>query len=238
MNEKTVEKIYLSTRGIYDDIAPTFYQTRKKPWPIMEEINSYIDKADDIIDLGCGSGRISEFISRDQNYLGIDNSRGLIKIAKTNYSNKKNIKFQVSDIIEVNLPNSTYDLALLIASIHHIPTKELRQQIIENTFDSLKPDGKIIITSWNLWQKQYRRHLFNYKLKLFKYKIISLNDAFIPWQTKNGPRQRYIHSMTKKELKNMLKKTGFKIDRIFYEYQSKKTSIFRGKNLVAIATKK
>lgn len=238
MLKKIRDKILKSTPDIYDEIAPSFHQTRKKPWPIMDLIKTYIEKSDSIIDLGCGSGRIGEFISRDQNYLGIDNSKGLIEIAKKNYYTNNNINFQVSDIISVKLPKNDFDLVLMIATIHHIPTKELRLQTIKNAVTALRPGGKIVITSWNLWQKKYRRHLFNYKLKLLKYKIISLNDAFIPWKTKNGERKRYIHSLTKRELKIMLKKAGLQVDSIFYEYQGEKASLFTGRNLVAIATKK
>ncbi|MEK7072738.1 MAG: class I SAM-dependent methyltransferase [Patescibacteria group bacterium] len=234
MKEKTVKKILESTLDLYNKIADDFYQTRKKPWPIIDLIKSHINKANNIVDLGCGSGRLSELVSDNQNYLGLDNSASLIKIAQNNYSNRKNINFQVLDIINNELPNKKFDLALMIAVIHHLPTKELRLKILNNIKESLTDDGLLIITSWNLWQKDYRRHLFNYRLKITKYKIFSFNDAFIPWQQNQS---RYVHSFSKGELKKLLKKAGFEVKEVFYEYRGEKTSRFKGKNLIVIAEK-
>lgn len=237
MKEKIVKKILESTPELYNKIAPDFYQTRKKPWPITDFIKSHLDNAKNIIDLGCGSGRLAQLISDKQNYLGLDNSEALIKIAKNNYYNRKNVNFQVQDIINPNLPENKFDLALFIAVIHHIPTFELRLQILNNIKKSLAENGLIIITSWNLWQKDYRRHLFNYKLKIIKYKIFNFNDAFIPWKIQGQTETRYVHSFSKGELKKLLQTAGFEVKEIFYEYQGEKTSRFKGKNLVAIAKK-
>jgi len=235
MREKTVKKILESTPELYDKIASDFYQTRKKPWPVTDLIKSYTLPAKNIIDIGCGSGRLTELISEKQNYLGIDNSNLLIKIAQNNYSNRKNINFQVQDIINIKLPENKFDLALMIAILHHIPTYQLRLKILENIKKSLTANGLIIITSWNLWQKDYRRHLFNYKLKFIGHQILTLHDAFIPWQKNSW---RYVHSFSRRELKKLLETAGLEVKEIFYEYRGNKTSRLKGKNLVAIAKKK
>jgi len=236
MNKKTVKRIRLETPRIYNKVAPVFYQTRKKPWPIMDTIKPHIKLATNILDLGCGSGRLAEFISKDQNYLGIDNSKELISLAKANYENK-NIKFKIGDAIESSLPKEKFDLVLLIAVLHHIPTKKLRFEVLKNINSALKPNGKLIITNWNLWQKQYRKYLFSYRIKFLKNKILRLNDAFIPWRVDNKKQWRYVHSLTKNETKKLLKKAGFEISEIYYEHQGERTNIFKGKNSIAIAYK-
>ncbi|NCN07659.1 class I SAM-dependent methyltransferase [Candidatus Falkowbacteria bacterium] len=238
MNKKTIKKILEATPSLYNKIAEDFYQTRKKPWPITDLIKSYTDSAKNIIDIGCGSGRLSELIADNQYYLGIDNSSELIKIAQNNYYNRKNLTFQVQDITDNILTTKKFDLGLMIAVIHHIPTTELQLKILKNIYKSLAIGGDLIITSWNLWQKDYRHHLFNYKLKFRQYKILSFNDAFIPWKKNNVNESRYVHSFSKAELKKLLELSGFQIQEIFYEASGQKTSRFNGKNLVAIATKK
>ena len=237
MREKTVKEILKSTPDIYNKIAPDFYQTRQKPWPVLAWLKSYVIKASNVVDLGCGSGRLSELVEDSQNYLGLDNSNQLIKIAKNNYSNRKNLNFQVQDILDYQLPENNFDLTLLIAVLHHLPTIGLRLRILKNIHRSLKNNGQLIITSWNLWQRDYRRHLFNYKLKLAKYKLWSFDDAFIPWKTKNSKELRYVHSFSRKELKKLLETAGFKVREIFYEYQGQPTSRLKGKNLIVIAEK-
>lgn len=238
MLKNEIKKILNSTPNIYNEIAPIFAQTRKKPWPMMELIKSYIDKANNVIDIGCGSGRLAEMIEANKKYLGLDNSKELISLAKTTYSNRKNIKFQVVDMVTEQIPVDDFDLALMIAVIHHIPTKKLRLEVLQRISTSLKPNSKLIITAWNLWQPNYRKHLFNYKLKLGKHKILRLNDAFIPWKIASGSQMRYVHSLTKHELKYLLKKSGFTVNNIFYEYNNQPTSILKGRNLIAVATKK
>lgn len=239
MKKEIVDKILQQNREIYNTIAPIFFNTRKKPWPVLDTFKKYSAEANAILDLGCGSGRLADlFINSEKKYLGIDSSEKLIQIAKNNYHKHQNIKFQFGDILELNLSKQKNDLVFLVAVLHHIPTLELQLKVLKNINTSLKNDGHLIISNWNLWQPQYRKYLFNYKVKFLQNKVLNIKDTFIPWKLPNKWQWRYIHSFSKSELKNILNQSGFEIEKIYYEYKGQETSFLNGRNIVAIASKK
>ena len=245
MKREFVNNILAQTKNIYNSIAPDFSDTRGKWWQGFGGFAKYTKAGDRVLDLGCGNGRMAEiFEGKDISYLGIDNSEGLIKIARERFKNKSWIKFQVGDATS-ELPKNEFDLVLMIAVLHHIPTKELRLQVLRNIYDSLQPGGRLVISNWNLWQvfsgkKKFRywSYLLNYSEKI-KRGAWGLSDAFVPWKPLAGDNLRYVHSFKRGELKRLLKQAGFTIDWIKYENKDgRKTSICYGDNLMAVAIKK
>jgi tRNA (uracil-5-)-methyltransferase TRM9 len=138
-----------------------------------------------------------------------------------------------------------FDMVLLIAVLHHVPTRKLRLRVLENVYDSLKPGGRLVISNWNLWQAvgdhknfRYYKRLFNYYIKISR-GVWGLSDAFVPWKPLTGENLRYVHSFRKGEMKRLLNRAGFDIDWIKYEAKNgQATDIWRGDNLLAVAIKK
>ena len=101
--------------------------------------------------------------------------------------------------------------------------------------------GRLVIYNWNLWslgrRKNYWRYLFDFKNKT-KMGVWSVKDAFIPWKLSGECQSRYVHSFSKSELKKLLQQADFVIEDIYYESRGMKSNFFRGRNLVAIASKK
>ncbi len=73
----------------YDQFAQTFSNSRKNlKWPeldcIIEDMRHY--SISSVLDIGCGNGRFLEHMMHHElhimNYLGIDNSRGMIEEAR------------------------------------------------------------------------------------------------------------------------------------------------------------
>ena len=102
--------------------------------------------------------------------------------------------------------------------MHHIPSQKLREKVLINVKSVLKPNGKLLMTNWNLWQKRYLKYIIKYTLLKIaeteketngiKPGDLDLQDVFIPWQKKY---QRYIHAFTESNIAHLLKKTGFEI---------------------------
>ena len=88
MDQKTANKILTETERGYDLISQKFSQTRKHFWRGLEFIKDYTHEGDNILDFGCGNGRLLELIGDVKNieYFGVDVSSGLIDIAKSKYS--------------------------------------------------------------------------------------------------------------------------------------------------------
>ncbi len=249
MKKKSVNKILQETRDIYNQIASEFSDTRGKFWRGFGGFARYAKAEDKVLDLGCGNGRMAEiFEGMGVQYLGVDNSEELIKIARERFKDKDWVRFEVGDAQSVKLPDSEYDLVLSIAVLHHIPTRELRLQVLGNIFKSLKPGGRLVISTWNLWQMSDGKKRFRYWSRLLDWpeKISrgawAMGDAFVPWKSNEAgaqSRRRYVHSFAKSELSSLLKQSGFEVEWI--KYASKDgapVSIWRGANLMAVVRKK
>ncbi|MFA5047427.1 MAG: class I SAM-dependent methyltransferase [Patescibacteria group bacterium] len=242
-------KILQQTREIYNQIAPDFSDTRGHWWKGMGSFNKYVAPGDQVLDLGCGNGRMAEiFLASKINYLGLDNSDELIKIARQRFRDKSWIKFELDDITNLKLPDNQYNLVLLIAVLHHIPTQKLRLKILSDIHKTLKPGGHLVMSNWNLWQVwgsfdyklRYWKYLFNYSEKI-KNSAWNVSDAFVPWKA-NRPRgqwaMRYVHSFGKREVVRLLRRAGFIVEKINYESRDRQATILSGDHLLAIAVKK
>jgi hypothetical protein len=45
---------------------------------------------------------------------------------------------------------TTFDSIILLASFHHLETREERIGLLQGLYDYLSPDGRIYMTNWNL----------------------------------------------------------------------------------------
>jgi len=217
MKQSIAEKILEENKKVYDFLAKNFSQTRNQNWPEIEELIKYVRKGDKILDLGCGNGRLYKILkNKEVEYIGVDISKKLIEIARKNYPKTR---FLVADALNLSFLKSSFDLIFAIAFLHHIPSKTLQLRVLKNCFKVLKENGLIILSVWNLLQP----HL------LLKYKILPFSkDVYIPWKSKtNKILKRYYHVFTKGELKQIVKKAGFKIIKCY----------FARDNLIAIAKK-
>ena len=215
MNNSKIQKILEQTKGIYNTIAPQFSDTRGKWWQPPFELKEELKDGMSVLDLGCGNGRFAElFRGRNIEYLGIDNSEELIKICRERFAGEPNIKFVVGDALNVTsdliqnreLKNMDsrlsgndggFDLVLMIAVLHHLPSSDLRLKVLKNIFNVLNNDGKLIMRNWNLWNlktaKKYYKCLFDLPYKISR-SVWNLNDAFIAWKPLGIADLRYVHS--------------------------------------------
>ncbi|MHA2371275.1 MAG: class I SAM-dependent methyltransferase [Candidatus Hodarchaeales archaeon] len=100
---------------------------------------------DYVLDLGCGLGKITEYISikTDARILGIDFAEKVIRWAQTNiHSPKDRLKFQVGDMNELALPAATFDAIIAIDTLYAMHLDDL-DATINKLKESLKPTGQM-----------------------------------------------------------------------------------------------
>ena len=211
MDKEYAEYLLKKTKEDYDLIADDFSSTRQKIWPEMQFLlDKYSSSRERILDLGCGNGRYFEYFSgKNVNYFGVDNSEKLIKIAKSKYPQGN---FQAADAFNLAFPDNFFDKIFSIAVLHHIPSEELRLQFLKEAKRILKPGGNLILTVWNF--RELKEFLLLFKSIIFKilcFSKLDFGDFLEPWGKKT---ERYYHYFFKKELINLIKKSGFKIKEI------------------------
>lgn len=248
MKKEIAKKILEETKRNFNKIAEEFSETRFEIWPIIKVFTDYIKKGDKILDIGCGNGRLYRLFQEKQiniEYVGIDNSQKLIEIAKKNFqfsiseSQISRPQFIMANALNLPFKDNEFDKVFMIAVLPHLPLREWQKKVLENTYRVLKKDGYLFITCWNLWQpKLFWRNFINRIKNQKLYQGLGWRDFFIPWHLQSGEIiWRFYHAFTKKELKKLLGKTGFKVEKIYYEDKGQKSNWLKGFNLVVVAKK-
>lgn len=192
----------------YNTFAKQFAESRKNmKWEEIEYFFKILWKnTDDILDIGCGSGRLLEayhnyFGSFPEKYIWIDLSSGLLEEARKTYPNYDFLEKNMLEIQTVEAKN-----IFLIASFHHLGTIEEREEMMCILYDSLRQWGKICMTNWAL-DSQYNE-------KKYRQSRIENSENEFGWSDytiKFWDTPRYYHCFSLKELEYLAKKTGFTI---------------------------
>lgn len=204
MRDQTAKEILEEIKTTYKNIAKEFSKTRRRSWEEFKTFSKYIKANDTVADIGCGNGRFLEFISAQKNvkYTGIDNNKELLKTAR---AENKQAKFIEGDLLDIPLPNSSNDVTVCIATLHHIPSKSLREKAIKELARITKKDGHLILSNWNLLQqKKYKKNVVKALVKwLYTLGKYEKRGLFIPWGNERIPR--YYYAFREKELETLLK---------------------------------
>jgi len=215
----------------YDNFALDYDLKRRKSWKPLENFVTYLkEKGYSFnginIDLGCANGRNFKLFKNSKNkIIGIDSSLDLLQIANTNlrdhtqYDKREssNIQLILADIRNLPIrPNIIHNI-FSIATIHHIKSKEARNNILKQILESIKENGLILLTVWRKWQKKYKEEFFlnmvkrvfnpTYKRKQKEIGLDEFGDKIIPWtvSSTNLTYERFYHFFSKKELKKLVK---------------------------------
>ncbi len=225
------------TRDDYNRIAGHFADTRRTLWRELEQCKQYVANGQRILDWGCGNGRLLALFGPyvDIEYVGVDQSEALITIARRAQATAVRMgraKFYCTGTRQKHFPATYFDLVFMIASFHHLPDEANRLQLLKQTYEQLKPGGRIMITVWNLdsdWANNKKKQ---------DWAILGQQDFLIPWKDQTGKIlcMRYYHAFKKDELESLLSQAGFKIELLEYSEGRWKDSK-EGRNLLGIAQK-
>ena len=224
MLKKTEKELLNIVKNNYEEIAEHFSETRKKEiWPELKKISSEVKENQNILDLGCGNGRLIDAFDKKINYFGIDQSEALIKLAKERYPNYSFITGDALALSKINLKEKNFpqkfDYIFSIAVLQHIPGKQKRIELIKSLKNNLNPKGKVVFSNWNMWEiPKYKKLIYKtFLLKLIGKNSLDFGDVVFDWKDNTGKitSRRYYHAFTKKDLKKLFKKAGFKVEKIY-----------------------
>lgn len=219
-------------RNTYNAIAGQFSGTRDYLWEDLKALQKYVIKNEDVLDIGCGNGRLYQIFAESQcNYVGVDNSNQLLKVARTTFNKAK---FKVAEMNKLPFEDNKFNSIWAMASFHHIPTHDLRKNTLKEITRVLKPGGRIIMLNWNMYGEWVQN-----KVKTEAYSKIGNHDFIVPWRdgSKKNYGDRYYHGFTCEEIEKLCVSSGLVIDEQYYIKMGESSDIILGDNLVSILHK-
>lgn len=134
----------------YDRIAGHFSATREYPWPEVEEFLA--DRRGRLaLDVGCGNGRHAELLAaRADRIVGVDLSRGLLAEARDRAAERGfAVDLVHGDAGRLPVRDGTVDLAVYVATLHHLRPRQRRVASLDELARVLAPDGRALVSAWS-----------------------------------------------------------------------------------------
>lgn len=147
-----------SVPQVYDRIAEHFAATRAYPWPDVEQFLE--DRRGTVgLAIGCGNGRHAELLApRVDRAVGLDASRGLLAEARERARDRNfSVDLVQGDAVALPVRSGTVDLALYVATIHHLPDRSTRIESLNELARVLAPDGVGLVSAWSSTHERFDR---------------------------------------------------------------------------------
>lgn len=230
MTPQTAKKLIKLNRVFYEDNAKSFSSTRYAIQPGVRLLLPTMLQARSILDLGCGNGNLALALQKagfKGNYLGTDNSAGLISVARATLS--ATTRVEQYDFESLNLGatpwpiqknGQKYDLVVSFATLHHIPGLALQNQFFENAAECLVDGGQLIISCWQpLNSPRLRARVLDWAITDINPSELSEGDLLLDWRADENPdkqRLRYVHQFTPQALESLGTSVGLALQKTFF----------------------
>ena len=151
----------VAVRDTYDRIATHFASTREYAWPEVESFvethagaagTSAVSRESAVgLDLGCGNCRHAELLAPHcERVVGLDVSRGLLETGRERAAERGfDIALCQGDAARLPLSSDAVDIAVYVATLHHLPTRRARRDSLDELARVLDPDGRAVVSAWS-----------------------------------------------------------------------------------------
>ncbi|MFU1782052.1 class I SAM-dependent methyltransferase [Haloarcula japonica] len=137
-----------AVRRTYEDIGDHFSKTREYAWP---EVESFVDDAGGVetaLDVGCGNGRHAELLAEvADSVVGLDASRALLQAATDRVGDS--VTLLQGDATRLPLASASVDLAVYVATLHHLPSQAARRASLDELARVLAPGARALVSAWS-----------------------------------------------------------------------------------------
>jgi ubiquinone/menaquinone biosynthesis C-methylase UbiE len=144
-------------------------------------------------------------------YLGVDLSKELIKIARRRYPKAKFSVLPKEN--KTSFDDEEFETVVSIAVFHHL-TPSMAKEALREMNRILKPGGRVVVTSWYLWDKTKLKYLIqSFWKNILMFRHIKSGEIPFSYSSKKGQQTywRFCYWWSKKELERIFKGSGFKI---------------------------
>ena len=220
MDANITKRLIELNRKFYDQFGESFSATRQRLQPGVKKILETIHADESVLDLGCGNGFfLRELHDRDHHaaLLGADFSLPLLREAEST----PGVEFRELDLMQLSAFSnqlsvaSGWDVITMFATMHHIPSQEVRFDILNTVKKILKPNGKFILSNWQFLNSE------KLKARVQPWGRVGLSDSdvdggdyLLDWRS-GGEGLRYAHQFSEGELFGLAEQAQMKVEASF-----------------------
>ena len=217
MDSQVARKLLELNRRFYNQFGDSFSATRQRLQPGVRRVLGSISANDSVLDLGCGNGlflRELHSLGHRAPLLGADFSLPLLREAEST----PGVEFRAVNLARLSLASDQFsatggwDFITMFATLHHIPSREVRLDILRTVRKLLNPNGKFILSNWQFLNSE------KLKARVQPWERVGLSaldvdegDYLLDWRS-GGEGLRYAHQFSEKELLGLAGQAQMKVE--------------------------
>ncbi len=221
MNSATAERLLAINREFYNRFGDSFSATRQRVQPGVGKIIETLQADTSVLDLGCGNGHFLHKLSERGHkaaLLGVDFSLPLLRNAES----RPGVEFRELDLIKLStfteqlMVKGTWSTICMFATLHHIPSNEIRLDILKAVKKLLKPGGKFILSNWQFLNSE------KLKARIQPWTGVGIMDSdvdngdyLLDWRSGGEAGLRYAHHFTAEELLGLAEQAEMSVSESF-----------------------
>lgn len=206
-------------REFYGKFGASFSATRQRLQPGVRKILDSIHKDDSVLDLGCGNGLFLRGL-HDRGHqaplLGADFSLSLLREAEST----PGVEWREADLSRLSaigerlsVSGDLWSAITCFATLHHIPSNEMRLDILRTVKRLLKPGGKFYLSNWQfLNSERLKSRIQPWSRAGLSDDDVDEGDYLLDWRGGGGGGLRYAHQFSAEELLGLADQTQMKVE--------------------------
>jgi 2-polyprenyl-3-methyl-5-hydroxy-6-metoxy-1,4-benzoquinol methylase len=224
MDLATAARLVELNREFYTRFGDSFSTTRHRIQPGVRRVLDMLKGYESILDLGCGNGELARALAKRGHrgsYLGLDFSLPLLREAESQPEGFS-AKFRQVDLTQLSafsdqlLASGQWSLVTAFAVLHHMPSYQLRLNILQIVHQFLQPGGLFVHSNWQfLNSEKLKGRIQPWEATAISASEVDAGDYLLDWRS-GGKGLRYVHHFDEQELNELAESTGFKVVNTFY----------------------
>ena len=216
MNSTTAQRLLKINREFYNRFGDQFSATRQRLQPGVRKILETIQADVSVLDLGCGNGNFLRELSvrgHKAALLGVDFSLPLLRDAES----APGVEFREVDLSQLGVGSgqwaveNSWDVITMFATLHHIPSIEIRLDILNTVRKLLNKDGKFILSNWQfLNSEKLKSRIQPWDTVGIRIEDLDAGDYLLDWRS-GGEGLRYAHQFSVEELLGLAEQAEMRV---------------------------